>query len=181
MKFGFRELLLIVLLLAIPVGAYIWVFKPADQNMKKQQAAIQNKKQKLENLQNAMSGIKDLDSEVQKLAQAVNFFEGKLPRRHEIHKILEQVTKIADNHQLDTHLFKTLKVKPFASYCEQPIEMEVYGDFDAYYQFLLDVEKLPRITKINKLEIEKDLDNEGAMKAAFTLSIFFDNKTSESS
>jgi len=127
-------------------------------------------------LRTALDGIKDLDAEVAKLSDAVTFFESKLPARHEIHKILEQVTKIAEAHRLETRLFKTLKPKPFAEYSEQPIKMEVYGDFDSYYQFLLDVEKLPRITKVNEMKLEKDKVNEGAMSAIFTLSIFFDNR-----
>jgi len=176
MKFGTKELLLIVLLMAIPVGAYFWVFKPADENMKAQQKALAAKVQKLENLKKALKNIKDLDAEVKQLSEAVAFFESKLPARHEIHKVLEQVTKIADQHQLETRLFKTLPTKPFANYNEQPIQMEIYGDFDAYYQFLLDVEKLQRITKIHKMELKKDDKNEGAMSAKFTMSIFFDSK-----
>ncbi len=178
MKFGSKELLFIVLLAGIPVGGYFWVYKPAQENIKYQQEDIQNKRVKLDNLQVAMAGIEDLDSEVETLSEAVNFFESKLPGQHEVHKILEQVTRIADAHNLETRLFKTMKVKPLAQYCEQPIKMEVYGDFDSYYQFLLDIERLPRITKIREMKLEKDTKNEGAMNATFVLSIFFDNQTS---
>jgi len=175
MKFGFRELLLILLLSAIPVWAYLWVFKPARENMQKQKNQIETKTQKLAELNKALAGIKNLDQEVEKLSEAVSFFESKLPGEHEIHKVLKQVTQIAKDHRLETRLFKTLKSKPFAGYCEQPIKMEVYGNFDAFYQFLLDVEKLPRITKINQMKLVKDRNNEGAMNAGFTLSIYFDN------
>ena len=177
MKFGLRELLLILLLIAIPVGAYFWIFEPADKNLQNQKLKLEGKKDKLNRLQEAMAGTKDLNSQVEKLSTAVSFFEGKLPEQHEIHNILAQVTKIADSHRLETKLFKTLKPKPFANYNEQPIKMEVHGDFDAYYQFLLDVERLPRITKIREMKLEKDSNVEGAMNANFTLSIFFANKS----
>jgi type IV pilus assembly protein PilO len=179
MKFGCRELLLIVLLLAIPVGAYFWVFEPARENTEKLKTDLEVKSKKMSDLSKALSGVKDLNAEVDRLSEAISFFEGKLPDHHQIHKVLEQVTKIADDHRLETRLFKTLKPKPFAGYNEQPIKMEVYGDFDAYYQFLLSVEKLPRITKIMDMDLKKDLKNEGAMEADFTLSIFFDNKANQ--
>ena len=51
-------------------------------------------------------------------------------------------------------------------------------NFDSYYQFLLELEKLPRITKIKQMRLEKDKANEGVMKAGFTLSIFFDSGSS---
>ncbi len=177
MKFGPKELVLILLLLAIPAGSFIWVFKPANESMQQQKEELAKKTGKLEDLRDALKGIKDLDDEVSKLSAAIDFFEDKLPAQHEIHRVLEQVTKIAENHRLETRLFKTLKPKPFAHYSEQPIQMEVYGDFDAFYQFLLDVEKMPRITKIMDMELVKDKDKEGVTNANFKLSIFFDNKS----
>ena len=179
MKFGCRELLLIVLLLAIPVGAYFWVFEPARVNIKKLETDLEVKSKKMADLNKALAGVKDLKAEVDRLSEAISFFESKLPDRHQIHKVLQQVTKIAAAHNLETRLFKTLKPKPFAGYNEQPIKMEVYGDFDAYYQFLLNVEKLPRITKIMDMDLKKDPKNEGAMEAKFTLSIFFDNRSNQ--
>ena len=175
MKFGIRELLFVGFLAAIPVGAYFWVFKPAKENLQTQQAALQAKEKKLTNLKNSLVGIKNITDEVDKLTEAVEFFENKLPARHEIHKVLDDVTRIADRQSLETRLFQTLKPKPFANFCEQPIEMEVYGDFDSYYQFLLELEQLPRITKVRKILLKKDDKKEGAMTANFLLSIFFDN------
>lgn len=175
MKFGIRELLFVILLLAIPSGAYLWVFRPANSHVEQQRKEIESKEKKLLSLQRAMVGISDLNEEVVKLKDAVAFFENKLPPRHEIHKVLEQVTKIAEVHGLETKLFETLKSKPFAAYSEQPIKMEVYGGFDAYYQFLLDVEKMPRITKIREMSLEKENKAGGQVEATFMMSIFFDN------
>ena len=174
MKLGLRELLFLLLLLAVPVGAYMWIFKPANVHAEQQRQEIDAKTQKLASLQKALVGIKDLNDEVKKLREAVDFFEAKLPKHHEIHRVLEQVTKIAERHRLETRLFKTLKPQPFAAYSEQPIELEVGGNFDAYYQFLLELEKLPRITKVKDMDLTKNKDNEGAMEATMDLSIYFD-------
>ena len=175
MKFGIRELFFVVLLMGIPVGAYFWVFRPANEHVSKQTAEIETKEAKLVNLQKAMVGIKDLNEEVARLKEAVLFFESKLPPRHEIHNVLKQVTQIAEQHSLETKLFETLRSKPFAAYSEQPIQMKLEGDFAAFYQFLLDVEKMPRITKIKDMQLERDKDEYGQMQAMLTLSIFFDN------
>ena len=180
MKFGIRELLFVILLVAIPVGAQMWVFKPADDHIKKQRQSIEIKEAKLVNLQKAMVGIKDLNEEVNKLKAAVAFFENKLPPRHEIHKVLKKVTQIAAQHGLETKLFETLKSEPFAAYSEQPIRMKVNGDFAAFYQFLLDVEKMPRITKIKSMELNRDEKEFGIMDATFTISIYFDNQGTRS-
>jgi Tfp pilus assembly protein PilO len=56
--------------------------------------------------------------------------------------------------------------------------MELEGNFNAFYSFLLELEKLPRIMKIRELDLEKQKENEGQISANFIVSIFFQNKTS---
>ncbi len=178
MKFGIRELLFLGLLLAIPVVSYFWVFKPAAENRAEQQTNIKTNQVKLDKLQKAKVTLDDLNNEVDDLAEAVSFFEDKLPAQDEIYSVLKQVTKIANKQNLKTQRFKTAKVKPLSQYSEQPIEMEVYGNFDSYYQFLIEIEKLNRITRIKKMKLVKDDTNEGNMNAKFTLSIYFDSSNS---
>ncbi|KPK77217.1 MAG: hypothetical protein AMJ79_04020 [Phycisphaerae bacterium SM23_30] len=183
MKIGFREILFLLLLTAIPIGAYCWVFKPANLRIESQRRDIEAKVQKLASLRTAMVGIENLNEEVAKLKEAVGFFEAKLPQHHEIHRVLEQVTKIVKRHRLETKSFKTLKPQMMAAYAEQPIKMEVGGDFNAYYQFLLELEKLPRITKVKDMKLEKTENKEfkGLMKSDMELVIFFDESVVESS
>ena len=181
MKFGVRELLFVVLLLAIPMGAYFWIFNPANENVESQRQEIEAKTQKLASLQKALVGIKDLNEEVEKLQEAVGFFEAKLPKRHEIHRVLEQVTKVVEQQRLETKLFKTLKAKTCSGYSEQPIRLELSGNFNAFYEFMLELEKLPRITKFRVMHLEKDQKKEGMMIAELELSIYFDSSARSSS
>lgn len=174
MKFSLRVLVFFLLLAAVPLCAYFWVFQPVNLQMKAQKETIATNLKKLETCQKAKSVIEELNAELKRNEEAVTFFESKLPAQHEIHKVLEQVTQIAKNHKLETKLFKTLATKPFARYSEQPITMKIFGNFDAYYEFLLDVEKLPRITKIQDMELkDADKSNNGMTEAQFTLSIFY--------
>jgi Tfp pilus assembly protein PilO len=100
-----------------------------------------------------------------------------LPQHHEIHRVLRDVTKIAEKHHLDTKLFKTLKPEVSAGYSEQPIEMSLLGDFDSFYQFMLELEKMQRITKVKVMDLEKSKEKEGMTKSDMELSIYFANRT----
>ena len=73
MKIGIREGLFIVLLLSIPLLAWLLAFKPAGEQRAVLQAEILEKEQKLDDLRRATSGISDLDAEIQKLSKAINF------------------------------------------------------------------------------------------------------------
>ena len=55
--------------------------------------------------------------------------------------------------------------------------MGLVGNFNSFYSFLLELEKLPRIMKIRELTLDKEAKNEGQIEADFIVSIFFQNKT----
>jgi len=69
-----------------------------------------------------------------------------------------------------------LKEKDNSGYIEQPLKMELVGNFNSFYSFMLELEQLSRIMKIRELEIKKDLTNDGDIYADFVVSIFFQQK-----
>ena len=173
-----RRLMFVVILAGIPLGAFMWVFRPANKYIEQQQTSLEAKSVKLDQLRRATQDIDDLDLEVQKISQAVEFFEGKLPAEHEVHTVLAQVARIAEKHRLQTKLFKTEKTKPFAAYSEQPIKMRLCGAFTDYYRFLLEFECMARITKITDMKLTANTAEPGLINVDCALSIFVDNSSS---
>jgi Tfp pilus assembly protein PilO len=52
--------------------------------------------------------------------------------------------------------------------------MSLSGDFNGFYAFLQQLEKMPRITRVTNMALTKITDRDGAMQARITLSIFFE-------
>jgi type IV pilus assembly protein PilO len=179
MKFGPRELLFVALLIAMPVCAYFYVFQPRTTTIEQARAEIVRMQGKLDQLEQATENMPDLGAEIDKLAQAIELYEQRLPQREEVEGILEDVWRVAVANQLEPLSVRTQQVIGTASYSELPIRMKIKGDFDGFYQFLLDVEKLPRITRLPDLKLTKidGEDSEGQMIAELTLSIFFEGDT----
>ena len=88
--------------------------------------------------------------------------------------MLAQVAEIAKGHKLSLEKVKSDKPVGAAAYMEQPLNMIITGQFEGFYSFLLDLEQLDRITRMPNLTIERARDEDGAMKAEFTLSIYFE-------
>ena len=89
-------------------------------------------------------------------------------------KILKEVWQMAEANSLTTRTVKTQKSERGPSYSEQPITMTLAGDFTGFYSFLLQLEKLPRITRLTQMKLEKINERDGEMTAQLTLSIFFE-------
>ena len=93
-------------------------------------------------------------------------------------KILKEVWQMAEANSLQTKTIKTLKSERNANYSEQPIQMSLGGDFNGFYAFLLQLEKLSRITRVMQMDLQKISGRDGEMTAQMTLSIFFEPDTS---
>jgi Tfp pilus assembly protein PilO len=176
MRFGFKELVFMVLMAGLLVGGYFFVMKPAVEKRAVRRADIERKKTELSNLRVATAGISDLERKITELQEAISFFESKLPEEREMDKLLKEVWKVAKDNHLHTKSIKTLKAERFAGYNEQPVEISLSGDFKpSFYSFLQQIEKLSRITRIHKMKLEKISSRDGEMHAELTLSIFFES------
>ncbi len=181
MKFGFREILFILLLLAVPVGAYLFVFEPRNRQIDEVREEIKRKQAKLEELESATRKIPDLGEEIDRLTDAIEIIEQKLPDERKVDEVLKQVWEMAARQRLTPRSVRTDKPLPGNQYSELPIQMEIVGDFDGFYSFLLELEKLPRITQLPKMKLTKFAEKDavqGQMRAEVVLSVFFETDDS---
>jgi type IV pilus assembly protein PilO len=176
MKSGLTKFVFFVVLISVAYLAYKYMIKPANSDLAQQRVEVEAKTAKLNEFEKATAAAEDLDKQLQQLQEAVKALESKLPPKSEIHKVLEQVTLIAQKQGLTPKTIRTLTKKDNCGYIEQPLKMELVGNFNAFYSFLLELEKLPRIMKVRELELSKIPKEDGQISANFILSIFFQNK-----
>ena len=174
MKFGIREIIFVVVMLGLLGSTNYFVFSKSNQRKAELQADMRGKQTKLSNLQQATSGINDLDKKIDELQNAITFFESKLPQQKDIEQILDEVSQRSKSNNLATKTVKTLLSETGPNYSEQPIQLSLSGNFEGFYAFLLELEKLPRITRITQMNLQKINDRDGEMQAQLTLSIFFE-------
>ena len=172
-----KKIIFFILLLALCYVAYMYMIKPAKLELVTQKQKVIEKMAKLEELKRATATADDLNKQLIRVEEAIRLFESRLPPKSQIHTVLENVTVIAQRHGLRPKTIRALKMKDNNGYIEQPLKMELHGNFTAYYSFLLELERLERITKIRKLSLRKKSELEGQTEATFEMSIFFQNKS----
>jgi type IV pilus assembly protein PilO len=177
MTSGIRKAIFFILLLGVSAAGYQYMVKPANQKLAEARQQVDAKRAKLADFEEATIEPDDLSQQLGQVEEAVRFFESKLPPTSEVHKVLEQVTVIVQKQGLEPKTIRTLPAKEDNNgYVEQPLKMELVGNFNAFYSFLLEIEKLPRIMKIRELKLEKNKNGDGEIAADFIVSIFFQNK-----
>lgn len=170
-----RKLIFFILMIALVYVSYAYMIKPANAHLVKIKDEVDQKKAVFLELERATAAASDLNFQLEKVEDAITVFESKLPPQSEISQVLENVTKISLAHNLTPKTIKALKIKNYLGYVEQPLKMELHGNFNSYYSFLLELEKMDRITKIRELSLKKRIKQEGQTEATFVVSIFFQN------
>jgi Tfp pilus assembly protein PilO len=169
------------LMLALLGCGWFFVFQPATARRLARQADMETKQRKLADLRQVTGGISDLERKIDELERAIRFFESKLPQEREIDTVLREVWQLAERHSLTTKTIKTLRSERLAGCSELPVQVGLAGDFRGFYSFLLDLERLPRITRVTQMKLEKISGREGEMTAQLTLSIYFEAELTSAS
>jgi type IV pilus assembly protein PilO len=173
MKIGFREFLFLTVLVSLLAASGV-VFKKQNAKMEDRKQETARKQAELTNLKLSTAGIGDLNTRIKDIGDALKFFDSKLPQEKEFNNILDDLSGIAQANSLQSKTVRSLKTERFSGYSEQPIQLSLSGNFNGFYSFLLQLEKLPRITKITDMHLNKIQDHDGEMQATMTLSIFFE-------
>jgi type IV pilus assembly protein PilO len=176
MTSGLRQAIFFLLLIGVAGLGYQLMIKPANRALTQAKQKVDGKRAKLTEYEQATAKAEDLNKQLEQLQEAVRFFESKLPPTSEVHKVLEQVTVIAQKQGLQPKTIRTLAQKNNSGYIEQPMDMKLVGSFTSFYSFLLELEKLPRIMKLRQLKLDKGKVGQGQVGAEFIVSIFFQNK-----
>ncbi len=168
-----RKAIFVAFLIGLAWAGYQYMIKPANRDLAQTRQRNQAKRAKLAEFEEATVAAQDMAKQMEQLQDAVAFFESKLPPTNEIHKVLEKVTVIAQKQGLKPKTIRTLNRKLNSGYVEQPLIMELEGNFRSFYSFLLEMEKLPRIMKVRKLDLSKKNKLEGQISAKCVVSVFF--------
>jgi len=154
--------------------AFFFLFiRPQRSALAPEQEEIQGRRASLQLLEVEVAKLAGGRWQLERLARAIDAFESDLPRQGEIDVILREVWVIADAAGLKTQRIKTLEQRRQDAYKVLPIEMKLRGPFEGMYRFLLSLERLPGVTKIQSLQLETTSGLEsGELEAGLVLNVY---------
>jgi len=183
------EVLFIIALTGILVGAWWFDLRPDAQRHEQMLDQIEAKQAKLDKLQQATKQIGDLKSEIGDLEKAISLLQSRLPSEKEIDHVLREAWELAEANDLQTASIQTLQnpsdrifTDQGSAHAEQPVSVQVRGSFSGLYGFLQELERRPRIMRIHEVTLTKADDGpEGHVEAEFVMSIFFERNSEDPS
>lgn len=188
MSIGIREFGLFIVLLAVPLLAWVFVFQPRNEQISEALKEIESRQASLDTVAEMAATIDDLEQAIIDGQIAIETVEQQLPARQDVEGILEQVWQLARRNNLQVNSIKGQSAVPAALYMEQPLAVVLEGPFEGFYQFLIEIENLPRIARLHELIVERidvlpvadePMPPPGSIRADLMLSIYFASNTSD--
>jgi len=175
-----RQIAFFAVLIAVPVGAWAFVFQPRNTEIAAARKDVQIKLAQLEELREVESINADLEATLEQLQSALTDLRARIPDAAGIEDVLRRIAEIAQQNQLVVRSFKREKAVPAAHYTEMPLKTVIEGEYQGIQRFLYDLEAMPRITRILDLSIERpgamnrgrDQLPEGHVRAQMTITIY---------
>ncbi len=171
-----RILLTIVAMGLLATGAAFFVGLPMHRHTQDDASAIAERQGQLAVLQNVSTKISGIQDEIRRLQDALNFFEHRLPQEREIDVILREVWRIAEAKSLVPRSVRTTAPETLARYSSQPIMLSLEGPFEGFYDFLIGLEQMPRLTKVRQLQITKMPTDDSTIQVDLLMDIFFEKQ-----
>jgi type IV pilus assembly protein PilO len=179
LRFGLREFILLGVLLALPLSSYWLVFRPQNSEIAQARQEIDHKRQLLDKLKQTTAQNASLERANDEIKASITAIEARLPSTKEVDAVVRQVSDLAVQSGLDSPAIESDKPVEASMYMEQPLKMKITGNFNGFYDFLVRLEQLPRITRIPDLHLTRATETDGHMKADFVLSIYFQPEASK--
>lgn len=170
-----RQSFFFAALLAVPISSYFLVFRPQNQRIARARQEIEHKHSMLEKLRQATAQSSDLMKTNLEIRQSIDAIRSRLPTTKEMPDVLRDVASLAARNGLEIPNFSNAdKPQNVGVAMEQRVNVEITGDFDGYYRFLQELERMPRITRIPDMQIQRADKSDGLMKTKFSLSVYYE-------
>lgn len=117
--------------------------------------------------------LRKLDEELQRLSEEASDFSRKLPERDELGPFLEQLAHRAELRRLFSKEVRPGNPETGDKVVSLPIDWNVSGPFDQVFGLLRDIESLPRLTRIERLNVALDREEAAKVTADIRLRVFF--------
>ena len=184
MNHTIRQIAFFAVLLAVPLGAWAFVYRPRNSEIDMARADVDLKLMQLEELREVETINEDLETTLHHLEGALAELRARIPDAAGIEDVLRRIAEITQENRLVVRSFKREKTVSAAHYIELPMKTVIEGPYHGIHRFLIDLESMPRITRILDMTIEKPNTNKmtrgnsglsnGEVRAEMTITIYAD-------
>jgi len=148
-------------------------YRPANQRLLLLRQEIANRSKRLETNQSQAVKLPILAAEVAKLEAKLRTNNKKLPKTAELGEFIGDLTRASQQCSLRKLVHQPGTVRRLELYGEIPITMNFEGDFNNVFNFLRQMEEMPRLTRVKSLTVKCKDPKLGHVDVNMAMNIYF--------
>jgi Tfp pilus assembly protein PilO len=161
---------------AIVVGFVALVFVPQQGRLQSLRSDITAQKQRLETASQEVAVVPTLMEEIEAMQARYNDFDRQLPRKQDLGEFLGTISETVAQKGLTGQLTEPGNPVRGDLFHTLPINMRFRGDYLSTGSFLKDLQSMERLTRIQRLQIARDVrteDPNGPLDIEMQINIYF--------
>ncbi|MDX1764151.1 MAG: type 4a pilus biogenesis protein PilO [bacterium] len=103
----------------------------------------------------ATLALDKMSEEIQRIQTNLDHFENQLPEEGRIHDFLRTLDRLAQNHGVQLQAVTPAAKVEANRYAKIPVTITARSSFPAFYRFLYQLEGIERITKVERLQVNR--------------------------
>ncbi len=160
-------------MLAMVAYFVLFSYLPQSSRLKSLSASIHSKQRELSASQSRADTLPTVKVDLDKLRLSVDNYDKKLPRQAALGEFLKNITQLSAQASL-----RNLSVQPglprrLDKVSELPISMHFEGDALSVFAFLRQTEQMPRITRVQNVELHTLDPRLGTVEVQLAINIYF--------
>ncbi len=171
MRVGIRAIIFTALVCGILGGTYALVVEPHLHQRRQMRKEIASMTAAIESLTRTTGELEHMEEAVNRQDRALAFYQTQLPDAGDANKAIPEITEMAGANSLQTVSIRAGDPRPRGQYVSQPMELCVNGDFNGFYSFLQQLEKLPHTIRVPQMSIDTANDIPGDVHAVMTIEV----------
>lgn len=120
----------------------------------------------------------DMNLELERIAGEIDYiqknleaFERQLPEEKRMYDFLKEIDSMANENKLELKAISPGKLERKKLYSRVPVTISAISGFKTFYRFLFQLENIPRITRMESLQVKK-LPGGNSCKIEMNLALF---------
>jgi Tfp pilus assembly protein PilO len=154
-----KHLALVGLLVAVPVSAWAIAYRPMNSAVRHVAEEIKARTTSLSYYDEVNTQYRELKRISKSLQQATSLAKARIPQQHDADLWLEYASKEAQNLGMTVKSVTTAGERPEGEYKILPVDLVVVGTFESLYNLLQHLERIDRISRVDKMSIHRIEDD----------------------
>lgn len=150
------------------------VIRPANARLVALGERAAQERDELQAAQRRLAALPAVQFQTEELRQHVEAFEHRMPRHEELPQLIGDVTQISRRTSLGKLAWQPeTALRRTDQFTELPLQFTFQGDFLNVFDFLSEIEDLPRVTRLQKLDVQARDGTNGQVDVQLTMDIYF--------